>query len=411
MNKDDTPKPERRHYPAIPLNVLFHIVFLGVMNKKLRSTLTILGVVVGIGAIYFMLSFGLGLQLVVSKQIIGDKSIKSIEVTTPNSRIIKLNEAAVNKIRTYPHVERVGSLYSYPGSVSSKGSEVSAIMYGVDEGYIALTPLNLLKGRLLTDKDVHVAMINSVTLKSIGITQPDKAIGTKLTLNIPLANVDEKKGPIKDSFEIIGVVDSGGGNEIYIPSHLYNGAGVSALTQLKLTADDTDSIPALRKQVESNGFQTVSPIDTLDQINKVFKFFNIMLLGFGAIGMIVSVLGMFNTLTISLIEKTQEVGLMIALGGRRADMRRLFIIEATFLAAVGAMIGIIGATLNGVVVDAYLNRLAHKRGVTNSFTVFSRPLWLTVGLFTFMVIVGLLVVYFPARRAEKINPIDALKRE
>ena len=410
MNKDEARKP-KRHYPAIPLNVLFHIVFLGVMNKKLRSSLTIMGVMVGIGAIYFMLSFGLGLQLVVSKQIIGDKSIKSIEVTTPNSRIIKLNDTAVNKIRTYPHVERVGSLYSYPGSVSSKGSEVSAIMYGVDEGYAALTSLNLIKGRLINDKDVKAAMINSVTLKSIGITQPEKALGTKLTLNIPLANVDDKKGPIKDSFEIVGVVDSGGGNEIYIPGHIYKSAGVSVLSQLKLTAEDTSNITTLRKQIESNGFQTVSPIDTLDQINKVFKFFNIMLLGFGAIGMIVSVLGMFNTLTISLIEKTQEVGLMIALGGRRADMRRLFIIEATLLAAVGALFGILGATLNGILVDAYLIHLAHKRGVITTFTVFSRPMWLSLGLFVFMVIVGLLVVYFPARRAERINPIDALKRE
>lgn len=406
-----TKPTQRTRYAAIPLRVLLHIALSGIRHKKLRSILTILGVVVGIGAIFFMLSFGLGLQLVVSKQVIGDKSIKSIEVSTPNSRIIKLDEATLNKIRTYPHVDGTGALYSYPGSVSVRSSEVNVIAYGVDDGYIELSSLNIIKGRMLKRDDSRAVMVNDSALKSLGIEKIDEAIGTKIQLNVPLTSVAEKKGPIKDEFEIIGVLDTGSGTEVYLPGYIYADAGVTTLSQLKLIADDTENIPELRKQIESNGLQTTSPIDTLDQINKIFKFFNFMLLTFGAIGMIVSVLGMFNTLTISLLEKTQEIGLMMALGGRRSDMRRLFIIEATFLAAAGAFFGIVGATLNGVLVDIYLNNLARSRGVDGSFTVFSRPMWLAVSLFVFMIFVALVVVYLPARRAERINPIDALRRQ
>jgi ABC-type antimicrobial peptide transport system permease subunit len=401
----------RKRYAAIPLRVLFHVALSGIRHKKLRSILTILGVVVGIGAIFFMLSFGLGLQLVVSKQVIGDKSIKSIEVSSPNSRIIKLDEPTLNKIRGYPHVENTGTLYSYPGSVSIRSSEVNVIAYGVDEGYIELTSLNMTKGRTLKRDDARVVMVNESALKSLGIENHDEAIGTKLQLNIPLTSVVDKKSPIKDEFEIVGVLDTGSGTEVYLPGYVYANAGVNTLSQLKLLADNTENIPELRKQIESNGLQTTSPIDTLDQINRIFKFFNFMLLSFGAIGMIVSVLGMFNTLTISLLEKTQEIGLMMALGARRSDMRRLFVIEATFLAAAGAVLGIIGASLNGIIIDVYLNNLAQSRGVDGSFTVFSRPMWLAASLFFFMILVALVVVYLPARRAERINPIDALRRQ
>lgn len=403
--------PTSKRYAAIPIRVLFHISLSGILHKKLRSILTILGVVVGIGAIFFMLSFGLGLQLVVSKQVIGDKSIKSVEVSSPNSRIIKLDDATVNKIRSYPHVDKLGSLYSYPGTVTVRSSEVNVIAYGVDEGYIELSSLNIVKGRMLKRDDAKAVMVNLSALKSLGISSPDEALGQQITLNIPLTNVADKKGPIKAEFEVVGVLDTGSGTEVYLPGFLYGNAGVNTLSQLKLIADDTDNIPGLRKQIESNGLQTTSPIDTLSQINQIFKFFNFILLSFGAIGMIVSVLGMFNTLTISLLEKTQEIGLMMALGARRSDMRRLFIIEATFLAAVGALVGILGAYMNGIIVDAYLNNLARSRGVEGSFTVFSRPLWLATTLFVFMIIVALAVVYLPARRAERINPIEALKRQ
>ena len=174
---------------------------------------------------------------------------------------------------------------------------------------------------------------------------------------------------------------------------------------------DTNQVESLRKQIESLGFETASPVDTLDQINQVFKFFTIILGGFGAIGMVVSVLGMFNTLTISLLERTQEIGLMMAMGSRNRDMRRLFIIEAFLLSVVGAAAGITLAVIGGKGVNLIMNSFAHGRGVTGDFELFSTPLWLMGALLVFMVIVGMLVVFFPSRRAAHINPLDALRRE
>jgi len=379
-------------------------------SKKLRSFLTVSGIVVGIGSIAFLISFGLGLQKLVTDNVIGDKSIKTIDITSPNSKVIKLNDDAVNKIRKFPHLEKVGVEYSFPASLGLKGGGIDSVIYGVDEVFQELTTLDLLKGRQLQRDDNRAALVSSSALRSIGITDVEKAVGQKIEIVVPLQLADAEAKELRDNFTVVGVIDSAQNNEIFVPSAVFDVAGVLAYKQAKVTVDDTSNIPSVRKQIESNGFLTSSPIDTLEQINQLFKFFNIVLAGFGAIGVIVAILGMFNTLTISLLERTKEIGLMITLGGRKRDMRRLFILEAVLLSIMGAIVGIIVAWMGSRAVNFVINQNAQAR-VNENFEVFSMPLWLMFVLIIFMVLVGMLVSYFPARRAQKISPIDALRRE
>ena len=102
---------------------------------------------------------------------------------------------------------------------------------------------------------------------------------------------------------------------------------------------------------------------------------------------------------------------MMAMGARNRDMSKLFIIEALFLSVVGALVGIGLAILGGQIANAVMLGLARSRGVTTNFQLFAVPLWLVLSLTGFMAAVGLIVAYLPARRATKINPIDALRRE
>ena len=127
--------------------------------------------------------------------------------------------------------------------------------------------------------------------------------------------------------------------------------------------------------------------------------------------MLIAIIGMFNTLTISLLERTKEIGLMVALGARAVDMRILFMLEALLLSLVGTILGLLGSFTLGGLVTIAMNLLAKGRGVEEGFALFAHPWWLVLGVFAFMIIVGLAVVYIPARRAERINPIDALRHE
>jgi ABC-type antimicrobial peptide transport system permease subunit len=127
--------------------------------------------------------------------------------------------------------------------------------------------------------------------------------------------------------------------------------------------------------------------------------------------MVVAILGMFNTLTIALLERTKEIGLMIALGARRSDMRKLFIFEAILISFIGSVIGVTIAVIAGKLVNLYINIGAAQRGVADSFELFANPPWVIGSIILGTVIIGIVVVYIPARRAERINPIDALRRE
>jgi len=400
----------RFHNPnVIPSSVLIYMAWRNLTHKKLRAFLTVFGVVIGIGAIFFLLSFGIGLQRLVTSQVLGNQSVKSIDVTSSNSKIIKLDQSSFERMRNLPHVVRAGAMYSFASSLKSHGSEVDAIVYGEDINYQHMSNLPLREGRALTDSDRKSILLNITAYKSVGFTDAESALGKKVTMHIPLGDPALKE--IDDTFTVAGIIDTQGGNEVYVPGALLTDAGVSTYKQVKIEVDTTEHVSPLRKQIESLGFVTTSPIDTIDQINQIFAFFNIILAGFGGIGMIVAVLGMFNTLTISLLERTKEIGLMVTLGGRNRDMRKLFILEAMLLSFVGALLGIILAIALGQAINLVMNAFASHRGVTDHFQLFATPWWLVLGMLVFMLVVGMIVVYLPARRAARINPIDALRRE
>jgi putative ABC transport system permease protein len=401
----------KKIYTSVRTRVLFGIAWRNLVAKKLRSLLTIFGVVIGIGAIFFLLSFGLGLQQLVTDQVIGDQSVKSIDVSSPNSKLIKLDDELINDIRGFQHVEKVGSQFSFPGSLQQSGAEVDTVVYGIDLAFQEMITLNLIAGRNIANEDYRHVLINLTALESIGIKDHKAAIGQKISIVVPLENLKLEQTEIRDQFEIIGVIDSGSGNEIFMPSSNLYLAGVTTYQNVKLIVDDPVNVPQVRSQIESRGLQTTSPVDTLDQINQIFRIFTFILIGFGSIGMIVSILGMFNTLTISLLERTREIGLMMALGGRNSDMRKLFVFEAVLISFFGALIGIVLAIIGGKIVNFWMNRFASSRGVNDTFEIFSTPLWAVLALIGFTVMVGLLVVFIPARRAQKINPIEALRRE
>jgi ABC-type antimicrobial peptide transport system permease subunit len=111
------------------------------------------------------------------------------------------------------------------------------------------------------------------------------------------------------------------------------------------------------------------------------------------------------------LERTKEIGLLISLGARRKDVRRLFIIEALALSMLGAIFGILVSWGLGKSINLVLFNLAKSKGVQETFTVFYIPLWLILGILMFTLVVGLIVVAYPAHRASRINPIDALRHE
>lgn len=408
----DRKKSRRSHEKGvIQFHILMRLAYKNLFFKKLRTTLTILGVIIGIGSIVFLLSFGFGIQDLVGRQVVGSNSVQTVDVTNPRSKALKLNQDIIKQISAMQGVEKVYRSFNTAGKLKLASSQTESIVYGVDPGYIDLSSLQFVAGSSLREGNMTDVVINSSLAKALGLANQNKALGQVVQVNFDAVNSKGEKKTVAKELSVRGVFDSDAVAEAFIPAKVIEQSGVSDATQLKVVVPVKDNIDGVRKSVEGLGFTTASPLDTIDQINQFFTLLRFILLGFGGIGMIIAILGMFNTLTISLLERTREIGLMISLGARKQDVRRLFIVEALLLSALGGFIGVIGAVVLGAVGNFVLNSFARSNGVKDHITAFIVSPTLAVTVLLLSCLVGLLVVYFPARRAAQISPIDALHNE
>lgn len=396
-----------RTRPHIHLSMIIKMAVLSLRFKRFRSFLTILGVVIGIGSIFLLISFGLGLQQLVQNEIIGNQSINTVDITPANSTIIKLSPENLQQIKSIKNVEDVSGIYVLASQVTLDGSSVDLVSYGVDSLYLKLSNLNLQAGRSIDPTRSDELVINSSLLEAVGIKDFKSAVNKEIKVNFS----PEGERSVDKKMRIVGVIDSGAGSEIFVSQKVFQETNVTNFTQAKAIINDRSSISDVRRSIESLGYETTSPIDTLDQISEVFRFFNIFLIGFGSIGMVIAVLGMINTLTVSLLERTKEIALMLAIGARPKDVQRLFMAEAIIVSIVGGIFGMLLASGLGYTVNLVLNQFAKDRGVVDGFSVFSTSPLLIVGTLVFMIIVGIVVSFIPARRASRINPIKALRQE
>lgn len=386
--------------------MIFYLAARNLRHKQFRSFLTILGVVIGIGSVFLLLSFGMGLQALVQKQITNGEAINTIDVSSSNSKVINLTPARITQIKTLPEIKGVSGVYTSASKLTINDASVDVVSYGIDKLYLDLDNQTISAGRALDTQKTDEAVMSESLLSTIGIKDPKALLNKSFSIKIDT----EGQKPIEREFKLVGVIDSGTGSEVFMSEKVFSGAGIKDYSHVKVLARDRESVTPVRHAIESLGFDTTSPVDTLEQVDQVFRFFSVILAGLGSIGMLIAVLGMLNTLTVSLLERTREIALMMMLGGRPKDMLLLFVCEALILSVVGGVLGMIFATGIGALVDIVLNQLAQSRGVEEAFTVFARPLWLVAGTLIFMTIVGLIVAFVPARRASRINPVDALRQ-
>jgi ABC-type antimicrobial peptide transport system permease subunit len=175
-------------------------------------------------------------------------------------------------------------------------------------------------------------------------------------------------------------------------------------------AESQDDVSALQAAIQDLGYRTSSARETVEQANVIFDVFKVLLLFFGSIAVVVAFVGMFNTLTISLLEKTREVGMMRALGATHRDVQRLFLTEALIIGILGGVSGVVLALLTGLAVNGGVAVLA---GVTGNepATIFYSPALMVAAMFVIASVSSFLTGLYPARRAAKTKILDALRYE
>ena len=257
-------------------------------------------------------------------------------------------------------------------------------------------------------KDV---VINEAALTLMGIKNKE-VIGKTITLNISLPTEGEKESPqLKlDGFKVIGIIGGYDSPQVYLPLVTLRALGVSEFSQIKIEAKDEENLPNIRKKVEDMGYQTESVADTIQQVNRFFVWINIGLGVLASVAFLIALLGMFNTLTVSLLERTREIGIMKAIGMKKNEVRLLFFFEAALMGFWGGLIGFLSGVILGLILTVALNifLVPPTRGFI--FVIYFSWYYPFV-IILLTIIISSLTALLPARRAARISPLNAIRYE
>jgi len=387
----------------------FEIVFSTFSHNKMRSFLTAFAVSVGIGSIILLVSLGFGLQKLTIERISSSQALSTLTLTSANTEILKIDEATIRRVRDVEAVESIGKNYSFSGRLLHEDSQTDIALNLVDENYLKLEDLIFDAGEVFGQDDKQPLIISSSAAKALGFEKNAGAIGKKVSCLVYYSNEDLDSVE-EVVLEIIGVTRDDESSLAYAPIDLFKIPAQSTASSLKARVVNTEYLATSRKSFEQLGLSVYSVAETIGQMNRVFKTIQYILGGFGIIALFVASIGMFNTLTISLLERTREIGIMRVLGATASDIRKIFLIEAVSLSVAGGLLGFICSYLIAAILNAIIGNLSSNLGseATRPFFMPSAFIFIILGV---SVLIGLLTGIYPARRASKINPLDALRYE
>jgi len=260
---------------------------------------------------------------------------------------------------------------------------------------------------------VKLVVVNEAVVNAMGLESAKEVIGQLINVNIAFAGKDMESSIEEtrmEKLEIIGIISGADSPQVFMPIVNLKTLGIDDFSQVKIEAEKQADLPKIREEIEGMGFQTASVADTVDRVLQVFRWINIGLLVLGSVALIIATLGMFNTLTVSLLERTREIGIMKAIGMKKAEVMLLFFFEAGLMGFWGGTIGFLSGFLFAKMLNLFLNLflISPAKGFVS---VVSVPWYLPFLVVAFTIFISLLTALLPAKRAAKISPLDAIRYE
>jgi putative ABC transport system permease protein len=410
------------------MNVLesVRIALRSLSANKLRSALTMLGIIIGVMAVIAMLSIGRGAQAAITNQInsIGTNLLfvrpgatQQGGVRTAEGSAATLTLEDAQALQGLPDIVGVAPEVDSFGQVAYLGNNDNARILGVTPDYLDTLNANIADGDFVTSANVTAR--SAIVVLGAQIAQDMFSSGEPVGQSVRING---------QSFRVVGVMQSKGGTgflnadtQVFVPittamSRLSRGGqfrGGNSVSDINVKITDTsvqnDVLQEIsqtldqRHHVVQDDFSIQSQQDILNTANQVTGILTIFLGGVAAISLIVGGIGIMNIMLVSVTERTREIGIRKAIGARKRDILTQFLTEATILSVTGGIIGILmGALIARLISGVQL-------GTTTLTTVVDPDsVFLAV---IFSVGVGLFFGSYPANRAAGLHPIDALRYE
>lgn len=394
-------------------------------GNKMRSGLTILGIVIGVAAVIAMLAIGQGAQSQITGSIngIGTNLLfvfsgnQTADIRNPEPLTTADMEALSDPLRA-PDISAVSGVISGNFTLSYAGEESSTSVDGITPDYMTIRNYNVTEGESITDEH----LLGRASVVVIGPDVADNLFGRKdgvVGETIRIAN---------QPFKVIGLLESKGGgsfgsqdNVALIPFSTAQARLIKRQTQqevdviyisaaspevVKQASDEVTEILRDRHNISygEDDFTVFTQEDILTTANTITNVLKIFLSGIAAISLLVGGIGIMNIMLVSVTERTREIGLRKALGARRRDILLQFLTESALLSLSGGLVGI---------VLGYLIAFAVGKIATMSGTPFEPVVGIDGILLAtiFSTIIGLFFGLYPANRAAALEPVEALRYE
>ncbi|MDD2766745.1 MAG: FtsX-like permease family protein [Candidatus Moranbacteria bacterium] len=419
---------------AVDMKNFFHmrlssVLFIGYRNmfsNRLRSVLTVGGVAIGIGIITLLISLGFGVQGMVIHEVTKNNPSNIIDVSNKSlETFVLLDKGALEKIRNIAGIDQIEIRTSIGGKFFNGETQTDVVMNAVSRHYLDLARSDIdqvTREKIFTEPGAILITPKLATL--LGYENPRDSIGqrieyTSVVTNDMLGDIEDgsterTKREDENMLVIADVIrDPLKDEAVYalvsfdeVRSRYGNIAGQFG----KVLVKNESIIESVRLQIEQTSFVTESVTDTIADINSFFSIVRAILVVFGVIIMSISAMGMLNTLSISLLQRTKEVGILKALGAKRLDIFKMFIFEAFLISFLGGAMGLIFGYGVAKGINVGINALSGKYGVAPTSFV-EMPTIFVISIIIFIFFLGLFTGLFPAMRASKIHALEALRYE
>ena len=392
--------------------------------NKMRSSLTILGIVIGVAAVIAMISIGRGAQNVITGSIqgIGTNLLFVIRGGTSdvrNPQPLTLGDAdAIGDPFQAPSVVGVAPMLQGSGEVTYGGESTNTSIEGVTPEYAQVRNTKVSEGEFITEE--HILGRASVVL--LGTDVADKLFGRKEGLVGETVRIEGQP------FRVIGVLESKGGSgfsneddRVIVPlttaqTRLIRRSTRDRVDMIMVEAASADTVTQASQEISdilrarhrtaigADDFTILTQQNFLDTAKTITNVLTIFLGGIAAISLLVGGIGIMNIMLVSVTERTREIGLRKALGARRMDILIQFLTESAVLSLLG---GIVGIAL-GWAISYVVGRIAAANNT---------PINPSIGIDTillatmFSTAVGLFFGLYPANRAAGLEPVEALRYE
>ena len=400
-------------------------------DNKIRSFITMLGIIIGVGAVVLIMSIGAGAQNLVLTQVesLGTNLIAvfpghaeegdafaqfaNFAVTTLKYDDVKYLQ---DNDKDVPHIVSVAGYSRGFGTVTWRSSSYDTSLNGTTASYLDVEKSKIETGRFFTEEEEknlsRVAVLGSAVKE--GLFGESDAVGQRIKIK-------------NSSYEVIGVMEERGtvgiedyDDQVFLPIRtMQKVTGVNYIGLIRMRVDFDENINEsiedvkvlLREQHnirdqsgKSDDFTVRSSAEALSMITSVTDGMRYFLTAMAALSLVVGGIGIMNIMLISVTERTREIGLRKAIGANNSDILEQFLFEAVFITGLGGLIGVIG----GAIFAFFISIGIQLFGLDWSFIIPPSSISLALVVAT---VVGLFFGFYPAWKASKLDPIEALRYE